>query len=469
MEGAALAALEVMNSRLLKRWNPEKPELWDARRQLIANRNLLLSIPSLFLSFAVWMVWSVVVVNLPAAGFNYSTNQLFWLAALPGFSGATLRIFYAFLVPLFGGRRWTAMSTASLLLPAIGMGLAVSDPTTSYPAMLLLALLCGLGGGNFSSSMANISYFFPLSRQGFALGLNAGLGNLGVFAAQWLVPLAIGAAWFGDLGGVGQLVEWRGQTRMIWLQNAGYIWVLPILLSAFGAWFGMNDIEAISADLADQAVIFRQRNTWLLSLLYLGSFGSFIGYSAAMPMLVKSQFPDIDPTSFIYVGPLLGALARPVGGWISDWLGGARVTLGVFIGMLLMVAGLFLALPNAGGEGYFHLFIWLNLGLFALCGIGNASTFRMIVSVFDMRRQRQLDRHGVEDSDELLAASRTEAAAALGFAGAVGAYGGFFIPKSFGSSIALTGSINLALFCFGLFYLCCIAVTWWFYVHRQTP
>lgn len=458
-----------MNHHLLKHWNPENPESWQAQGQRIANRNLFWSVPSLFLSFAVWMVWSIVVVNLPAAGFNYTTNQLFWLAALPGLSGATLRIFYAFLVPLFGGRRWTAISTASLLLPAIGMGMAVSDPNTSYPAMLLLALLCGLGGGNFSSSMANISYFFPLSKQGLALGVNAGLGNLGVCAAQWLVPLAIGAAWFGDWGGGGQLVVAHGHTQTIWLQNAGYIWVVPIVLTALGTWFGMHDIESISANLADQAVIFRQRNTWLLSLLYLGSFGSFIGYAAAMPMLVKSQFPDIDPTAYAYIGPLVGAIARPCGGWISDWLGGARVTLGVFIGMLAAVFGLALVLPNAGHGGQFHLFVWLNLALFILCGIGNASTFRMIVSVFDNRRRQLLRRQGIDADAELLAESRTEAAAALGFAGAIGAYGGFFIPKSLGSSIALTGSMTLALWLFGLFYLCCIAVTWWFYVHRQTP
>lgn len=458
-----------MNSHLLKRWNPENPDLWGRVGQSIANRNLLLSIPSLFLSFAVWMVWSVVVVNLPAVGFRYSTNQLFWLAALPGLSGATLRIFYAFLVPVFGGRRWTAISTGLLLVPAIGMGLAVSDPNTSYPMMLLLALLCGLGGGNFSSSMANISYFFPLSKQGLALGLNAGLGNVGVFAAQWLVPLAIGAAWFGEWAGPGQWVMLHGENRLIWLQNAGYVWIAPILLSSLAAWFGMNDIESASVNLAEQAVIFRQRSTWLLSLLYLGTFGSFIGYAAAMPLLVKSQFPGIDPTGHAYLGPLLGALARPLGGWLSDWLGGAKVTLAIFGGMLLAVSGLLLALPVAGGEGHFHLFVWLMLLLFLLCGAGNGSTFHMIVAAFEQRRVQILGKVGAADEGRMLAESRTQAAAALGFAGAVGAYGGFFIPKMLGSSVAMTGSMTLALGSFVLFYIFCIAVTWRFYLYRPAP
>ena len=178
-----------MSSRVLTTWNPEDKEFWEKEGKAIANRNLWISIPALFLAFAVWMVWSVVVVNLQIIGFTYDANRLFWLAALPGLSGATLRIFYSFMVPIFGGRKWTTISTASLLVPAIGIGLAVRDPSTSYATMLVLALLCGLGGGNFASSMANISFFFPKAQKGTALGLNAGLGNLGVSAMQFLVPL----------------------------------------------------------------------------------------------------------------------------------------------------------------------------------------------------------------------------------------------------------------------------------------
>src|SRR3990167_9357309 len=191
----------MASAHVISHWNPEDLAFWRKGGQSVAQRNLWISIPALLLSFAVWMVWSVVVVNLPNIGFKFSTNQLFWLAALPALCGATLRIFYSFMVPIFGGRKWTAVSTASLLLPALGIGFAVQDPTTSYPTFVVLALLCGFGGGNFASSMANISFFFPKDRKGSALGLNAGLGNLGVSVVQFVVPLVITAGVFGALGG----------------------------------------------------------------------------------------------------------------------------------------------------------------------------------------------------------------------------------------------------------------------------
>ena len=177
-------SLGARQGRTLTHWNPEDKAFWEREGEAIAKLNLWISVPSLFLAFAIWQVWSVVAVGLPGLGFHYSTNQLFWLAAAPALSGATLRIFYSFMVPLVGGRRWTAISTATLLIPALGIGFAVQDNQTPYPTMLILALLCGLGGGNFSSSMANISFFFPKERKGSALGVNAGLGNLGVSVVQ---------------------------------------------------------------------------------------------------------------------------------------------------------------------------------------------------------------------------------------------------------------------------------------------
>ena len=314
-----------MASSLITSWNPEDRAFWQAEGKAVATRNLWLSIPALFLSFAVWMVWSVVIVRLPEVGFRYTTDQLFWLAALPGLSGATLRIFYAFVVPIFGGRLWTALSTASLLVPALGIGFAVQDPSTSYGTMLLLALLCGLGGGNFASSMSNISFFFPKAQKGTALGLNAGLGNLGVSAMQFVIPLVVTVGAFGALGGAPQpLVDGRG--GHLWLQNAGFVWVPFILTSAVAAWFGMNDLATAKASFRDQAVVFRRKHNWLMCWLYLGTFGSFIGYSAGLPLLVKSQFPGVDPVRYAFLGPLVGALARPVGGWLADRLGGARVS-----------------------------------------------------------------------------------------------------------------------------------------------
>ena len=192
-----------MASHVIDHWNPEDKSFWDRNGHSIATRNLWLSIPALTLAFAVWMVWSVVVVNLPNVGFKYSTNQLFWLAALPALCGATLRIFYSFAVPIFGGRRWTAISTASLMLPAVGIGFAVQNPATPYEVMVLLALLCGFGGGNFASSMANISFFYPKAQKGYALGMNAGLGNLGVSLVQLVVPLVITAGVFGIMAVAG--------------------------------------------------------------------------------------------------------------------------------------------------------------------------------------------------------------------------------------------------------------------------
>ena len=213
----------------------------------ITKRNLWISIPALLLAFAIWQVWSVAVVNLPSIGFKFTENQLFWLAALPALSGATLRIFYSFMVPVFGGRKWTTISTASLLLPAIGLGFAVQNPETSYATMVVLALLCGLGGGNFLSSMANISFFYPKAEKGTAMGLNAGLGNLGVSTVQFVVPLVITAGVFGALGGEPQTWTKAGVTKQIWLQNAGFIWVPFIVLSTIAAWFGMNDIADAKA------------------------------------------------------------------------------------------------------------------------------------------------------------------------------------------------------------------------------
>jgi NNP family nitrate/nitrite transporter-like MFS transporter len=299
---------------LITHWNPEDPVFWEQQGKRIAMRNLWISIPNLLLAFAVWMVWSVVVVNLPNLGFTYSANQLFWLAALPGLSGATLRIFYAFLVPIFGGRRWTAIKTASLLLPALGIGFAVQSTATPYAVMLVLALLCGFGGGNFASSMANISFFFPKAQKGTALGLNAGLGNLGVSVVQFVVPLVITAGVFGALGGEPQTWVKGDVTKQLWLQNAGFIWVPFIIAASLAAWFGMNDLATAKASFRDQAVIFRRKHNWLMCWLYLGTFGSFIGYAAGFPMLIKTQFCH---RSTRWPSPLV-APDPACRGWLAD-------------------------------------------------------------------------------------------------------------------------------------------------------
>lgn len=455
-----------MSSSVIKNWDPENQAFWDQTGRRVATRNLWLSIPALTLAFAVWMVWSVVIVNLPNVGFKFSTNQLFWLASLPALFGATLRIFYSFAVPIFGGRRWTAISTASLLIPAIGIGFAVQNPSTPYEIFVLLAVLCGLGGGNFASSMANISFFYPKSQKGTALGLNAGLGNLGVSIVQFVVPLVITAGVFGTLGGEPQTAIKAGQTSSMWLQNAGFIWVPFILLSAIGAWFGMNDLAEAKASFADQAVIFKRKHNWLMCWLYLGTFGSFIGYSAGFPLLIKSQFPGVNALSYAWLGPLVGALVRPVGGWLSDKLGGARVTFWNFIAMGLGVFAVLTFLPSQGQGGNFYGFLFAFLVLFATSGLGNGSTFRMIPIIFLTERQRAAgsDR---DSQEQAVRDANKEAAAVLGFSSAIGAYGGFFIPKSYGTSIAATGGPEAALYAFIIFYVTCTLVTWWYYSRKN--
>ena len=453
--------------RLLTLWTPEDKNFWEREGEAVAKLNLWISVPALFLAFAIWQVWSVVAVNLPALGFKYSTNQLFWLAAAPALSGATLRIFYSFMVPVFGGRRWTALSTATLLIPMLGIGFAIQDNTTGYPTMLMLALLCGLGGGNFSSSMANISFFFPKERKGSALGVNAGLGNLGVSVVQFLSPLVVTAGIFGIFGGDAQTIVKNGNTLQVWTQNAAFIWVPWIALAAVAAWFGMNDIADARASFAAQAAIFRRKHNWLMCVLYLGTFGSFIGYAAGFPLLIKSQFPGINPLAYAWLGPLVGAVIRPFGGWLADKLGGARVTLWNFIVMAVAVVGVTFFLPSEGNEGQFAGFFVCFLVLFLTTGIGNGSTFRMIPVIFLTEAMRGVDKHNAAAVASANKEGNTLGAATLGFTAAMAAYGGFFIPKSYGSSIALTGSPHAALWTFFGFYLVCIVITWWYYARKQ--
>lgn len=456
--------------RTIKVWTPEDKEFWNNQGRAIANLNLWLSIPALFLAFAVWQMWSVVAVNLPNLGFNYTENQLFWLAALPALSGATLRIFYSFMVPIVGGRRWTAITTASLLLPTMGIGIAIQNPHTPYSIMLVLALLCGFGGGNFSSSMANISFFFPKERKGSALGLNAGLGNLGVSSVQFLAPLVITMGIFGPWAGDPQIAQLSGVTTgktEVWAQNAAFIWVPFILIASLLAWFSMHDIADAKASFSEQAVIFKRKHNWIMCFLYLGTFGSFIGFSAGFPLLIKYLFPDIRPLQYAWLGPLVGALARPFGGWLADKLGGARLTFYSFFLMTLAVVGVMLSIPQGDYSGSFAIFLTCFLLLFFLTGLGNGSTFSMIPIIFMKESVRKADSNQPESIRIAEINGAKEAAAVLGFSGAIGAYGGFFIPKSFGTSIALTGTTHAAFLFFIAFYIVSIAITWWYYSRKN--
>ncbi len=456
----------VVRAHVLTEWVPEDSAFWEAKGKRVAMRNLWISMPALLLAFAVWMVWSVVVVNLPNIGFKFDTDQLFWLASMPGLAGATLRIFYSFMVPVFGGRAWTAFSTASLLLPAIGIGMAVQDPSMPYWVFLGLALLCGFGGGNFASSMANISFFFPKSKKGMALGLNAGIGNLGVSVVQFVVPIVIAASVFGSGAGGSQVWAKGAQTKEMWLQNAGFIWVPFILVCTIAAWFGMNDIASAKASFKDQAVIFKRKHNWVMCWLYLGTFGSFIGFSAGFPLLTKTQFPTINPLEYAFLGPLVGSLARVAGGFLADRFGGGRVTFWTFLLIMLAVSGVLYFLDHKADPSAFTGFLAMFLVLFAGTGIGNASTFQMIPVIFlALKRREAAGRYRAEPVVAQEAAK--EAAAVLGFSSAFAAYGAFFIPRSFGTSIALTGGAEAAFVMFILFYLTCLATTWWWYTRKN--
>ena len=430
----------VPAGRWITHWQPEDEGFWARGGRRIARRNLIHSIFVEHLGFSIWLLWSAVAVSLPAAGFAFSVDQLFWLVALPNLVGAVMRIPYTAAVARFGGRNWTTVSAALLLIPIVLMTVAVTDPGTPYWFFLLAAATAGLGGGNFASSMANISYFYPEKHKGFALGINAAGGNIGVAVVQFAVPLVIA------VGVVG-----AAQAPGLHLQNAPLLWLVPVIVATVCAWRYMDNLTVARASLKEQAQVLRNKHTWIMSGLYIGTFGSFIGYSAALPLLIKSQFPDTKGLLYAALGPLVGSVSRPIGGWLSDRLGGAKVTAVTFVVMAFGVGGVLAGL--AAGE--FAPFLAAFLVLFVASGVGNGSTYRMIPAIFRAAAA------GTGDTD-----GRTAAAAVIGLASAIGALGGFLIPRGFGISIAQTGSINTALLVFLGVYALCVAVTWWFYLRR---
>jgi NNP family nitrate/nitrite transporter-like MFS transporter len=455
-------------AKLLTTWTPEDKSFWQSTGKSIARRNLWLSVPALLLAFAVWQVLSVTLTYLPNVGFKYSKEELFTLAGLPALSGATLRIVYSFVVPIFGGRRWTAFSTATLLIPLIGLGFAVQDPSTPLWQMQMWALLCGFGSANFSSSMSNISFFFPKSEKGTALGINAGLGNLGVSVVQFVVPVVVTMGMFA-LGADAQVYTKGAEVKNVWVQNAAFFWVPFVAFFAISAWFGMNDIASAKASFKEQSVIFKRRDTWLMCILYLGTFGSFIGFAAGFGLLMKSQFPQVNATQYVFLGALIGAISRVIGGKVSDKLGAARVTTFVFIGMIVAVMGVINFLPVKGvdGSGSFRGFFVCFIALFALTGVGNASTFAQVPKIFFAVAKQVLGSKATPAQLELN--SNKEAAAVLGFSAAIGAYGGFFVPKSYGMSISATGGVKAALVAFIVYYVLCLVINWWFYSRKGAP
>lgn len=467
--------------RWIDDWRPEDERFWARTGRRTARRNLIFSIFAEHLGFAVWVLWSVVVLNLGAAGLPMSVSESFWLVSLPSLVGAALRIPYTLAVPRFGGREWTVISAAVLLVPT-GL-LAFLVPTdwlrgqshsTQFAVLLVCAALAGLGGGNFSSSMANISFFYPERHKGFALGLNAAGGNLGVAVVQLAVPLIV-------LAGVP-----AGQVD---IANAGLIWLPLIVLAAGCAWLFMDSLTQARTDLRPYAAAMKERQTWVIAVLYIGTFGSFIGFSFALPLVIRNTFPEfLAAHPFIrdylaglgFLGALVGSLSRPLGGWLSDRVGGARVTLWTFVGMGVATGVSALGVQQRS----FPLFLGAFLVVFLLSGIGNGATYRMIPMIFGVLARR---RSTNGDLDATLLDYRRRAAAVIGIVGAVGAFGGFAVQQVFriasqDVTTALAGQTGAtaarvaaehadwslpALAVFIAAYAVCAVLTWWAYLRKN--
>ena len=518
--------------RTIKNWNVEDITFWESTGKKIANRNLWISIPCLLLAFAVWIMWSIIIVQMQNLGFVFNpdpaTNKsLFYtLPAIAGLAGATFRIPNSFLIAIGGGRNVIFITTGLLLVPAVGVGIALQDINTPYIVFALLAALSGFGGGNFASSMSNISFFFPKRVQGTSLGLNAGLGNLGVSVMQVLLPITMGVALFGGLGGEGiplpADIGEKAAGTLVYIQNAGFTWAPMLLLVTIASWFGMNNLQNASPGLKSNAVaigkvlflillgliaagvglylllelkwnmwivlpitivltvllmkylspgelkanlnkqfaIFSDKHNWIMTIIYTMTFGSFIGYAAAFPKLIQDVFgllPDgsvnpnaPNPFHYAWLGPLVGALIRPVGGWLSDKVkSGSKVTqwstilmIGAAVGVAWFVIK---AREVAAPEEYFVPFLILFLLLFIATGIGNGSTFRSIPYIF----------------------KPAQAGPVLGWTSAVAAYGAFIIPKVFGEQIKI-GHPEYALYGFAVYYFICLMLNWWYYERKNS-
>ncbi len=429
----ALVASPPM-STWIDHWEPDDEAFWERTGKRVARRNLAISIFAEHFGFCIWVLWTIVVINLANVGITMSLAEAFWLTAVPNLIGAALRIPYTFAVPRFGGRAWTAVSAALLLVPALLVAvvvpsgwLAERSHDTQFWVLLACAATAGVGGGNFSSSMANISFFYPERRKGLALGLNAAGGNLGVAVTQLLVPLVI-------VVGV-PAAALKLPVHEVHLAYAGLVWIPFIVVAALAAWRYMNSLTHARSDGASYVRAVRQPHTWVMSVLYIGTFGSFIGYSFALPLVIKNTFPEfLGRHPFIatylaglgFTGALVGSVARPFGGWLADRAGGARVTVGVFAAMVLCTAGAIAGVQ----EHSFPLFFGSYLVLFALAGVGNGSTYRMIPSIFAVLGRREAERTGAPAADTARAFKR-QAAAVIGIAGAVGAFGGFLIQLAF--------------------------------------
>ena len=434
----------MQKGRWIDDWNPDDESFWEASGERIARKNLVLSMFAEHIGFCVWVLWTIVVLNLGNAGIKLPVSELFLLTLVPNVVGSVLRIPYTFAIPRFGGRAWTTVSAALLFVPTLLLAFVVPSGWLAQQAhdtqlwvLLLCAATAGVGGGNFSSSMANISFFYPERKKGWALGLNAAGGNLGVAVAQLLVPLVI-------VVGVPTMAVRRPE-HDVHLAYAGLMWLPLIALATIGAWLFMDSLTQAKADTSSYRAALREPQTWIMSILYIGTFGSFIGFSFTLPLVIKNTFPEfLAGHPFIatylgglgFLGALIGSLARPLGGWVSDKLGGARVTFAVFGAMAVATAAAMVGVR----ERSFAVFFTSYMVVFLLAGIGNGSTYKMIPSIFARLGEREAAERGVDPASVAVEYKR-RAAAVIGIAGAIGAMGGALIQLALRQSSLQVSSL----------------------------
>ncbi|OCB40064.1 nitrate transporter [Mycobacterium malmoense] len=430
-------------------WRPEDPAFWEATGRPIARRNLIFSVFAEHVGFSVWMLCSIVVVQMTAgphghpsaSGWALTASQALCLVAVPSGVGAFLRLPYTFAVPLFGGRNWTTISAALLLIPCLLLAWAVAHPGLSFAALVAIAATAGFGGGNFASSMANISFFYPERDKGWALGLNAAGGNIGVAVVQKIIPPIVVAG-----GGVA-------------LSRAGLFYVPLAVVAAVCAFAFMNNLSEAKADVKPVWQSLRHSDTWVMSLLYIGTFGSFIGYSAAFPTLLKTVFGRGDiALSWAFLGAGIGSVIRPLGGKLADRIGGARITAASFV---MLAAGASVALWSVNAKNL-PVFFASFMFLFVATGVGNGSTYRMISRIFVLKGE-----FAGGDPDTMVH-MRRQAAGALGVISSVGAFGGFVVPLAYAWSRSHFGSIEPALRFYVGFFLALLVVTWFCYLRRTS-
>ncbi|MBM6404977.1 NarK/NasA family nitrate transporter [Phycicoccus sp. CSK15P-2] len=440
--------------RWIEKWDPEDAGFWAAKGKAIARRNLTWSIVAEHIGFSVWLLWSIVVVKMTgtyaadgslvtpgAAGWALTAGEALTVLAVASGVGAFLRIPYTFAVPLFGGRNWTTISALLLLVPTLGLAWVVQHPEMPFWVLLAVAATAGFGGGNFASSMANISFFYPEKEKGWALGLNAAGGNIGVAVAQKIVPLAIG------LGGLAA-----------GLSNAGLVYVPLSIAAAVLAWLFMDNLREAKADPTPTANATKHLHTWVMAFLYIGTFGSFIGYSAAFPTLLKVVFERGDiALTYGFLGALVGSLSRPLGGKLADRVGGAVVTVWTFVAMAAAGWTAVIGVQNENLPLFFVSF----MVLFVATGVGNGSTYRMIPAIFTRIAGRDGD-----GSETSRVEFKRRAAGAVGIISAVGAFGGFVIPFVYKFAKESYGSIVPALQAYVVLFLVMAVVTGVVYVRK---